>query len=612
VARSRASRRHQRGAALLALLAVAVMTFGYVLASRLNAASQFVAANRDHNAQVLAQAKRALIGWMVLNAASNDGNPGRLPCPEALANFADTTETSQGVAAPNCTLPAVGRLPWRTLGLEKLVDSAGEPLWYVVSPGWALPSSTGTLTINSDSVGQLTIDGNEAVALVIAPGAVMVAQAGSGCTAWTQSRPREATGVQPDLRNYLECENANSPADTSFVGQRTGVTFNDQVLRISAAELIPRLEPVIVERMQRQIAPSMKSAAYTSTVYSGLPASTPLYPYPRPFQDPTASNYVGQAWNANPQGLLPVNSIASSCAAPSPCAGLLPITHASSVRSTLSGYLMSYSCSISSTEVLCEGQYHQEDTDPTLNVRLEMAVTFNDYLLGFRALAASPASQTLVEARDNGSAAAWTTVAATIVQVRINDGSTALPDGSVPPHGSMTVRFRATLPNIGTYGWGTYADFRMHLNRAVVTDHALANRNDATVGWFVRNEWHRYIYYAVAQANTGDWLPSIGCSAASGNCIRYIDSGTYNIRALLLFAGRAVAPQTRLTGADRDQRTNYVEGANADTGTHYEQHLVRRGSTWTDRAILVDWDPASPPNASQAVSLSPVRLVVLP
>jgi hypothetical protein len=82
VARSRASRRAQRGAALIGLVAVAVMVFAYVLTSRLNAASQFVGVNREHNAQVLAQAKQALIGWMALNAAGTDANPGRLPCPE--------------------------------------------------------------------------------------------------------------------------------------------------------------------------------------------------------------------------------------------------------------------------------------------------------------------------------------------------------------------------------------------------------------------------------------------------------------------------------------------------------------------------------------------------
>jgi hypothetical protein len=325
------------------------------------------------------------------------------------------------------------------------------------------------------------------------------------------------------------------------------------------------------------------------------------------------------AGNSNPQGLLPANSISSSCTAPQPCT-TLPITHPTTVRSTLSGDIISYSCSTSATEVLCSGQY-QRDADPALNVRPEMAVTFNNVLEGFRAIASSPTSQTLVEARDDGSSGAWTVAAATIVAIRMNDGSSALPDGSVPPRGSVTIRFRATLPNISSNGWGTVADFRMHLNRAVITDHALVNRSDATLGWFVRNEWYRFVYYAVAQANTGDWLPSPGCSAASGNCLRYIDSGTYNIRALLVFAGRALPTQSRQTSLQRNDLTNYVEHPNEDGGTHYEQHFARMSSVpitspitapWNDRVILVDWDPNSTPNASQVITTTPLRVVSLP
>ncbi|MDH5212138.1 MAG: hypothetical protein OEW96_10765, partial [Betaproteobacteria bacterium] len=155
--------------ALLAFLAIAVMVFAYVLTSRLNAASQFVGIDRDHNAKVLSQAKQALIGWLAMNAAGTDSDPGRLPCPEAPGDF---NTVNEGRAAGNCTLPAVGRLPWRTLGLDKLVDAAGEPLWYVVSPGWALPCGTCNTVINADSIGQLALDGvpNAAVALIIAPG----------------------------------------------------------------------------------------------------------------------------------------------------------------------------------------------------------------------------------------------------------------------------------------------------------------------------------------------------------------------------------------------------------------------------------------------------------
>ena len=164
--------------ALLGLLAIAVMVFAYVLTSRLNAASRFVGVDRDSNAQVLSQAKRALIGWMAINA-STDNNPGRLPCPEAV-NAIGTS--SEGISAPlvapstpNCA--TVGRLPWRTLGLNKLVDAASEPLWYAVSPGWRLQNSSTLLGIYADSLGAMVVDGqaapNEVVALIITPGPAM-------------------------------------------------------------------------------------------------------------------------------------------------------------------------------------------------------------------------------------------------------------------------------------------------------------------------------------------------------------------------------------------------------------------------------------------------------
>jgi hypothetical protein len=608
VALRAASRRAQRGIALLGLLAVAVTVFAYVLTSRLNAASRFVGIDREHNAKVLNRAKQALIGYMAQQAAlAGENDPGHLPCPEAPGNFGTSNE---GIEASFCAVPAVGRLPWRTLGLDKLVDSAGEPLWYAVSNGWHRPNSSTNLTINSDSLGQLTVDGaaNSAVALIIAPGPAIVV--GGGCAAWSQSR--SATGA-PDLRNYLECGNETG----NFVTSAPGNTFNDQVLRVTTAHVLPALEAAIADRMQREIAPALKAAAYTATQYAGIPASVPLYPYPVPFADPTTSNYQGVAGISNPQGLLPFNQINGACTAPPPCT-TLSVSHPHSVRSTLYGYLVSYSCSTSATEILCQGQYHEDTTDPTRDVRIEMAATFADVAMGFRALAASPVSQTLVEARDDGATGAWVMPSATIVQINMNDGTTYLPDGTLPPRGSVTIRFRATLPNIDAYGWGTVADFRIRINRAVFDDHALLKKTDPTLGWFVRNEWYRNTYYAVAQANTADALPSLGCSAASSNCVRFNDSGTYNIRALLVLAGRWLPTQATRPSSDR---LAYVEYQNGDTGTLYEQRPVRMSNVatsspfyapWNDRIILVDWDSASPPNAAQVVSLTPLRVVTLP
>ena len=47
-----------------------------------------------------------------------------------------TTEEGIGSACVSLTL---GRLPWRTLGLDKLGDDAGERLWYAMSTGWHAP-----------------------------------------------------------------------------------------------------------------------------------------------------------------------------------------------------------------------------------------------------------------------------------------------------------------------------------------------------------------------------------------------------------------------------------------------------------------------------------------
>ena len=128
MATRRASPRAQRGLALLGLLAVIVLVFAWILTSRLNAANSSVSVDREHNAKVLARAKSALIGYMAQRAATaGENNPGSLPCPEAPADF--NVPGAEGTANGNCSLPAVGRLPWRTIGVEKLVDAAGETIW---------------------------------------------------------------------------------------------------------------------------------------------------------------------------------------------------------------------------------------------------------------------------------------------------------------------------------------------------------------------------------------------------------------------------------------------------------------------------------------------------
>jgi hypothetical protein len=611
VARARASRRAQRGVALLGLLAVAVMVFAYVLTSRLNAASQFVGVDRDHNARVLARAKQALIGYMAQQAAlSGENNPGHLPCPEAGANYGTANE---GIEATFCSAQAIGRLPWRTLGMEKLVDAAGEPLWYAVSPGWHRPNSTDTLTINSDSTGQLALAGvaANAVALVIAPGATLVTEACGGASATTQARP--ATGA-PDYRNYLECGNANSPADASFVASAPGSRFNDQVLAVLPADLMPALEAAIAERMQREIAPALRTV-YTNASYSGIPSSSPMYPYAAPFTDPGTSDYQGSAGTF--KGLLPFNQT-QGCdpSTDSRCTTTLLAwssgTPPSAPKVGGVGFIMNQSCSwqTSGTVAVCEGEYEEDNGNPSgPGILIEMTATITNVARGLRSLDWSKGT---VKAR-NGSSDPWTTVALESTLATMNSD------------GSVTVRIRGRLPNVDAMSWGHKALYHVSLERAVIGDHALLDTANATTGWFVRNGWYRTIYYATVRRNTAIALSSMPCtntSSSSDGCLRFNDSSIYNIRALLVLAGRSLsnpAARPNSTLADYVEYQNCdLSGGVCDPQTLYEQRPVRStnpaipslNSPFNDRVVLVDWNGSL--NANQVVSASPLRIVTLP
>jgi hypothetical protein len=658
--------------ALLALLAIAVMTFAYVLTSRLNAASRFVGIDRDSNAQVLRQAKRALIGWMAINAAT-DNNPGRLPCPEAV-NAIGTS--SEGISAPlvspsTPSCATVGRLPWRTLGLNKLVDAASEPLWYAVSPGWRLQNSTTLLSIYADSLGAMVVDGqpapNEIVALIIAPGPAMNVQAAGGCTARAQARSTPAPAMNP--LDYIECLNTATPA-FSTTGPAT--SFNDQVLRVTVADLMPALEAAIADRARREIASAVRSASFvldtnsprrwiaTALLPSGNP---PIYPYAVPFTNPTTSvsNYRGV--KGTYQGLMPFAPATGSVSFHS--------TPADPIKTTVNGKVPSASivCSWESATVYaCTGDY--EEQDPSLPIAVEMTATFDNVAMGFRAR--NTAALT-AEARDDVGGAVWSTTNVSATRLlEMNHDDTP---GSLKPRGSLTATLSVTLPRHATMGWGKWAEFRLRMDNAVASDHPLlsatgkalrfsggfsaissgntvtgatsgasgavqvlinsgdwstnnaqgvlyfssmsgsflsgetlrvggsskatAAGTDFDIGWFVRNEWYRNFYYAVAQNNTASVLPAVGgCTVGAGTCLRFVDpalANDRNIRVLLVLAGRGLDTQSRPSNSIAD----YVEYQNADGFTTYEQRpmrmskaaIVALNAPWNDRVILVDGLP---------------------
>lgn len=233
------TRNSQQGLTLLVFLLLFVVIGAFMALSALRGAQARL--EKEKKTQIaLAQARDALIAF----AATNKTLPGRLPCPE------DTTligTPNEGNAQSSClnSSTVIGRLPWRTLGLERLLDSDGEQLWYVRSPGFNLSP------INSDTVGQIQVDGvlNSAVALIVSPGYPLAAQ----------NRPLLSAASPPIPAQYLELGNASGPA---FVTTGTPDSFNDKVLPLTREQLFHAVETRVIGEVKAALEEYYSSNGY--------------------------------------------------------------------------------------------------------------------------------------------------------------------------------------------------------------------------------------------------------------------------------------------------------------------------------------------------------------
>src|SRR6185295_2987920 len=81
-------------------------------------------------------------------------------------------------------------------------------------------------------------------------------------------------------------------------------------------------------------------------------------------------------------------------------------------------------------------------------------------------------------------------------------------------------------------------------------DHAVLSSTDGTTGWFTRNEWYRFLYYAVSPSNTAARLaaasPAERSCALVADCLTLTTNSTASSKsALLVFAGRSINGRTR-------------------------------------------------------------------
>ena len=573
-----------QGAALLGLVALLALAITSLFIATLRSATPPLAGERARNAEVLLQAKQALIGHVAqLAALATESNPGRLPCPEAAGYFGTASE---GIAAASCRLPAVGRLPWRTLGLDKLRDASGDVLWYAVSPGWALPNVTATLRINSDSRGGLALDGQAgaAVALIVAPGRPLQIRASPGCAARDQRRrSKDVSGnpVVPDARDYLECENATAPADLEFASRGPADSFNDQVLAIAAADLVPAIEAAIAHRIEREIAPALRMA-YAATEWGVSPAN-PLFPFAARFGNGAFNPDAYRGSAGTLQGLIPLTrSQGCDPAADARCdtafvswLGTPAPAFSPQSGSTMTVYSgASYSppsrCVATAAQIQCT---LFTSTEGTLN--LEVSATAGNVAMSLRRLDKTAASAGFAP----------------------DSPSTPRAAGAIfSAAGSVLVTFLGTVDAPGTpvtcvrsgAGAGPFSCQRRSVSLPIelLADHPLLDPAHPVTGWFLRNDWHALSYYAIAPGHAADGPAPRSCGALPG-CLSIAGApGAERTRALLVLAGRSLPGKTRPSG-DLLAYLDSEENRNADR--FFEQRRI--DATFNDRVIRIDSEP---------------------
>jgi hypothetical protein len=616
----------QRGAALLALLAVIGLGASWLLLSQLNAeSSSRSAALRAKNAEVLKQAKQMLIGHVAMQAAKvGEYNPGRLACPEPDGIVGGDSE---GGTNGNCTLPAIGRFPWRTFGADKLVDAAGEPLWYVVSPGWALSNSTTppeTTYINSNSHGQLLVNPKPVTSLTQAAGTAMAVSAGHGFRTGEIVKIAGASPAGYNVAQAVTVIDANRftfPLDSTLPASATGsIKAGEAVVALIIAPGSPIPVPasaICTARNQGQFRSIPSSTINALDYLECFDAANGVFSTTGPsgaFNDHVAvitaadlmpgieavvanrirdeivpalkTVYTHSAWGfttVTPPGSPnnPVLPFAAPFANPGPGAGtsnyrgtlgnyqgLLPFNQtqncnpATDPRCTTPGDPAFLAFSKAGNDIRTAGS-GSISTQSTCSWQSNVYVCAGQY----------QEPSITVTIRINIANVAMGLRAldhAAVTIVASNNTSTGAGPQNVPASttvvlnadGSATLNISGTLPVIDDMGWGTYAIYTVRIDRSVLGDHALVDPN-AAANWFSRNEWYRLVYYATPRSNTAAQLPGERSCATALDCLAVANlSPTADSIAPLLILA---GRSTNGTARPNAALANYLEGGN-ETG----------------------------------------------
>lgn len=257
------SNNKQKGAALIIFTVILVLVATTYFVSQLDATG--VKIKRDKKTvAALSEAKAALIGY-----SSSNKRPGALPCPDT--NNDGSADTNGNVACYS----NIGRLPWKTLGLNDIRDGSNERLWYTLSANFANVPSTSIIN-SDDNTGLINVCPDNAcgdaspipalptiaplplltkqVAIVLSAGNLL---AGQDRQDGLDSNPNPVANTDNAKKasNYLDSITVGPNQFNNATGSNNGSdyissgatdTFNDKLLAINSAEVFSNVD----KRMQ--------------------------------------------------------------------------------------------------------------------------------------------------------------------------------------------------------------------------------------------------------------------------------------------------------------------------------------------------------------------------
>lgn len=540
----------QRGAVLMLIAALLAASLAWFAVSVLARSARSAAEKEARTGQALAKARHALLAYVAHYAARADHQvPGRLPCPEPLAPPAGQEGVAASLTCNSNTQRYVGRLPWRTLGIEQLRDGHGELLWYVLGPGFrAAP-------INPDSTGRLTLDGigNAAVALIVAPGAAIDSLLDPdapppGCTRKNQSALRHPVPfVTFDPGSFLECGNVTG----NYVSSGDSKWINDRALAVTAVDLMESIAGPVFDRVQRVVAPAI--AAWDATEFAatgkswGMTHGVPYLPFASGFGEPAANAYCGEAGVR--EGLPPIAPRASAAC-----------DSAWSGSASLLNGLADLGCAALGTELRCSLRSAGAPSPPSVRISgsaRRVAGSFRGTVI----------AADIGVSHGGAAALALSLSPATASANAVVNVAWPVPIG---PGEIVTV----TLPNL--------PDAR------VLTD--------ARLSWFFNNQWQRHLYYAVAPgATVGSSAPcdaagDPGCLAVYG--LPATTGNFWDKHLVLALMGRALPGQSRACGTD-------TNGNSIPDCADPAQFLEEENASTNDRIFRADLRVLNPAAAPQ-------------